>query len=80
MRRDEVWRWPKLPSVCLIGPFQAFSLTYCIKIPAWVLHKDVVCAPLVGVSKLERFDEVVGALDVKLSDEEMKFLEEPYQT
>lgn len=46
---------------------------------AWVLHKDSVAAPVVGISKLDRFDDVVGALDVKLSEEELKFLEEPYQ-
>jgi 1-deoxyxylulose-5-phosphate synthase len=46
---------------------------------AWVLHQDNVCAPIVGISKLERFEDVLRALDVKLSDEELKYLEEPYQ-
>ncbi|KIW22088.1 uncharacterized protein PV07_12505 [Cladophialophora immunda] len=45
---------------------------------AWVLHKDCVCAPIVGITKLERFDEIVKTLEVKLDDDEIKFLEEPY--
>ncbi|OHF04023.1 alcohol dehydrogenase [Colletotrichum orchidophilum] len=46
---------------------------------AWVLHKDAVAAPIVGVSKIERFEETLAALDIELSEEEIKFLEEPYQ-
>lgn len=46
---------------------------------AWVLHKDSVSAPIVGISNMERFEEVIGALDVKFSDDELKYLEEPYQ-
>jgi len=36
-------------------------------------------APIVGISKSERIDEAVGALRVKLTDEEIKHLEEPYK-
>ncbi|KAJ0282406.1 hypothetical protein COL940_005155 [Colletotrichum noveboracense] len=46
---------------------------------AWVLHKDAVAAPIVGVSKIERFEETLAALEIELSDEEINFLEEPYQ-
>ncbi|KAJ5012084.1 hypothetical protein K4K57_004745 [Colletotrichum sp. SAR 10_99] len=46
---------------------------------AWVLHKDAVAAPIVGVSKIERFEETIAALEIELSEEEIKFLEEPYQ-
>ena len=46
---------------------------------AWVLHKDAVCAPIVGTSRIEKLDELVEALEIKLSDEEVKYLEEPYQ-
>lgn len=28
---------------------------------------------------MERFDKTIAALDIELSEEEMKFLEEPYQ-
>ncbi|KAI8162558.1 hypothetical protein K4K49_000709 [Colletotrichum sp. SAR 10_70] len=47
---------------------------------AWVLHKDAVAAPIVGVSKIERFEETLAALEIELSEEEIKFLEEPYQS
>ncbi|KAK2599470.1 hypothetical protein N8I77_011223 [Diaporthe amygdali] len=46
---------------------------------AWVLHKDTVAAPIVGVSKIERFEETLAALEIKLSENEINFLEEPYQ-
>lgn len=46
---------------------------------AWVLHKDSVAAPIVGCSKIERIEETMAALDVELSNEEIKYLEEPYQ-
>jgi aryl-alcohol dehydrogenase (NADP+) len=46
---------------------------------AWVLSRPGVTAPIVGASKLPHLDEAIGALDVKLSADECKFLEELYQ-
>jgi aryl-alcohol dehydrogenase (NADP+) len=46
---------------------------------AWVLSKPVVTAPIIGASKLQHLDDAVAALSVKLSDEEIKRLEEPYK-
>jgi aryl-alcohol dehydrogenase-like predicted oxidoreductase len=43
---------------------------------AWVLSKG--CAPIVGMSKVERIQEAVESLSFKLSDEEVEFLEEAY--
>ncbi|TFY76831.1 hypothetical protein EWM64_g7179 [Hericium alpestre] len=45
---------------------------------AWILNKDVVSAPIIGTTSLEKLHDLVGALDVKLSEEEVKYLEEPY--
>jgi aryl-alcohol dehydrogenase (NADP+) len=45
---------------------------------AWLLHQPGVTAPIVGASKIEHLKEAVEALDLKLSDEERKYLEEPY--
>jgi 1-deoxyxylulose-5-phosphate synthase len=45
---------------------------------AWLLRQPAVTAPIVGVSKLEQLEQAVDALDVKLSDEEVRRLEEPY--
>jgi aryl-alcohol dehydrogenase (NADP+) len=46
---------------------------------AWLMRQPGVTAPIVGASKMEQLDQAVGALDVKLSDEECVRLEEPYQ-
>jgi 1-deoxyxylulose-5-phosphate synthase len=46
---------------------------------AWLLNKPWVTAPIVGASKMNHLEEAVAALEIKLSDEEMKSLEEPYQ-
>ena len=43
---------------------------------AWVLSKGY--APIVGLSSEKRIAEAVQALQIKLSDEELKFLEEAY--
>ncbi len=45
---------------------------------AWLLHRGV-CAPIIGATKLEHVDEAVNSLDIKLSSDDMKRLEEPYK-
>jgi aryl-alcohol dehydrogenase (NADP+) len=46
---------------------------------AWVLKNPAVTAPIVGASKLNHLEDAVSALDVTLSDDEIKALEAPYQ-
>jgi aryl-alcohol dehydrogenase (NADP+) len=46
---------------------------------AWVLSKPVITAPIIGASKPNHLDDAVAALAVKLSDDEVKKLEEPYK-
>jgi 1-deoxyxylulose-5-phosphate synthase len=46
---------------------------------AWLLHKGV-SAPIIGATKVEHLEEGVGSLDVRLSDDDMRRLEEPYRT
>lgn len=43
---------------------------------AWVLSKGH--APIVGINSIDRVEDTVRALEVKLSEEDVKFLEEPY--
>jgi aryl-alcohol dehydrogenase-like predicted oxidoreductase len=43
---------------------------------AWIVQKDTI--PIVGFSNLQRLDEAVEVKDKTLSDEEVKYLEEPY--
>jgi aryl-alcohol dehydrogenase-like predicted oxidoreductase len=46
---------------------------------AWVLSKAHISAPIIGSSKIEHLDQAIAALDIKLSEDEMKSLEEAYQ-
>ncbi len=46
---------------------------------AWILSKPYITAPIIGSSKVEHLEENFKALDLKLSAEEIKLLEEPYQ-
>ncbi len=45
---------------------------------AWVLHNPLVTAPIVGPTKSNHLPDAVAALDLTLSDEEIRALEEPY--
>lgn len=44
---------------------------------AWQWEKGVA-SPIIGATKAEYFDDAVGALDVKLTTEDIKYLEELY--
>ncbi|BFZ63548.1 hypothetical protein YB2330_004675 [Saitoella coloradoensis] len=46
---------------------------------AWNLSKEGVTAPIVGVKKESQIDDALGALSVKLSEEDKAYLEECYQ-
>lgn len=46
---------------------------------AWSLKQKGV-NPIVGLSSKERIDQAVEAIKFELSDEEAKYLEEPYQS
>jgi aryl-alcohol dehydrogenase-like predicted oxidoreductase len=46
---------------------------------AWLLAKPGVTAPIVGATKLQHLEDALSALDVELSDEEIKRLEAPYR-
>jgi len=45
---------------------------------AWMLSKSVVTSPIVGATKMQHLEDAVGALDVKLTPEEIQSLEDPY--
>jgi aryl-alcohol dehydrogenase (NADP+) len=44
---------------------------------AWLLRKGVT-APIIGTSKVQHLEEMVESVNVKISEEETKYLEEPY--
>ena len=45
---------------------------------AWLLQKQPVTAPIIGATKISHLESAVGALSVKLTQEEVAYLEEPY--
>ena len=45
---------------------------------AWLLQKEPVTAPIIGATKISHLEDAVSALSVKLSQEEVAYLEEPY--
>jgi 1-deoxyxylulose-5-phosphate synthase len=46
---------------------------------AWLLSRPGVVAPIVGATHLDHLEDAAGAVDVSLSEEENRFLEEPYR-
>ena len=46
---------------------------------AWVLSKDVVDAPIVGVTSVEHLEDAVEAVEVSLSESDIEYIEEPYE-
>lgn len=45
---------------------------------AWLLGKPGVTAPIVGATKMQHLEQAVAALDVELSEDQVRRLEEPY--
>ena len=45
---------------------------------AWVLSKPGVTTPIVGTTSLANIEDLLGALDVVITDEDVKFVEEAY--
>jgi aryl-alcohol dehydrogenase-like predicted oxidoreductase len=45
---------------------------------AWVLTKPAITSPIVGATKLHHLQDAVAAVELKLTAEEVKALEEPY--
>uniref|UniRef100_A0A5K1K6Q8 Cell surface hydrophobicity-associated protein n=1 Tax=Ganoderma boninense TaxID=34458 RepID=A0A5K1K6Q8_9APHY len=46
---------------------------------AWMLSKPGVTAPIVGTTSLANLEDILGGLDVQLTEEEIKELEAPYR-
>jgi len=46
---------------------------------AWLLNKPHINAPIIGASKIEHLEQSVAALELKLSPDEIRQLEEPYR-
>jgi aryl-alcohol dehydrogenase-like predicted oxidoreductase len=46
---------------------------------AWLLQKPGVAAPIVGATKIEHLDSAVRSLEVKLTEEHIRAVEDPYR-
>jgi aryl-alcohol dehydrogenase-like predicted oxidoreductase len=46
---------------------------------AWIMQKPGVTAPIIGASKMRHMDDALASLELKLTDEEVRSLEEPYR-
>ncbi|KIP06727.1 hypothetical protein PHLGIDRAFT_118676 [Phlebiopsis gigantea 11061_1 CR5-6] len=46
---------------------------------AWMLSKDEVTAPTVGSTSLENLQELIDAVNIKITKEEIRYLEESYK-
>ncbi|GGH20968.1 aldo/keto reductase [Paenibacillus segetis] len=45
---------------------------------AWLLQKEPVTAPIIGATKISHLEDAVGALSIRLTPQDIDFLEEPY--
>jgi len=45
---------------------------------AWLLQKEGVTAPIIGATKIAHLEDAVATLEIKLTPEEVTYLEEPY--
>ena len=46
---------------------------------AWMLNKPHITSPIIGATKMDHLEQAIAALDIKLTEEEVKRLEEPYK-
>jgi aryl-alcohol dehydrogenase-like predicted oxidoreductase len=47
---------------------------------AWLLAKPVVTSPIIGATSPEHLEDAIGAVDIRLTEDEMDQLEAPYAT
>lgn len=45
---------------------------------AWLLSKSHVTAPIIGVTKEQHLQDAIDALNIELTEDDIKYLEEPY--
>ncbi len=46
---------------------------------AWLLHKEWIDAPIIGVTSIDHLESAAEALEINLSESDIKYLEEPYE-
>ncbi|KIM40267.1 hypothetical protein M413DRAFT_446440 [Hebeloma cylindrosporum] len=46
---------------------------------AWILSKEGVSAPIVGTTSLKNLEDIIAGVHLTLTEEEIKYIEEPYE-
>ena len=46
---------------------------------AWILSKPYITSPIIGATRMDHLEQAVAALEIELSEDEVKRLEEPYK-
>jgi aryl-alcohol dehydrogenase-like predicted oxidoreductase len=46
---------------------------------AWLLNKPHISAPIIGATRMDHLEQAIAALEIKVTEDEVKRLEEPYQ-
>ena len=46
---------------------------------AWLMNKPHISAPIIGATKMDHLEQAITAVDIKLTEDEVKRLEEPYK-
>lgn len=46
---------------------------------AWVMQKEGIAAPIVGTTSLDNLKDLIGAGDITLTAEDVKYIEELYK-
>lgn len=57
---------------------QKYNVTNAQIALAWEFTKPYVSSPIVGVSRIEQLKDLIRSLDVQLTEDDVKYLEEPY--
>jgi len=63
----------------LTGVAEELAVTRAQVALAWVLSKRGVAAPIIGTSREEQLDELINAVDITLTPEQIAELETPYK-
>ena len=46
---------------------------------SWMLNKPHIASPIIGATKMDHLEQAIAALEIKLSEDETRRLEEPYK-
>lgn len=77
-RRDEWFSDANLDIVKRVEEIAAKKgVSMTLVATAWVIQRN--CYPIVGLNSVERINEIVEAVNIKLTDEQMAYLESEYR-